>query len=149
MPYDTYSPKVHTPPPFPPLPPLHRPPPHPFLSPSHLGVEVDALSHSGSSALFEAALAGKAQACQVLIDEGHADVNLADVRLFTPLFAAAGFDHCDVVSLLLDRGAHVAQAMFSGATALHYVCQEGFVNCAKVREGRRGKEKGGTKGSGA
>lgn len=105
------------------------------------------MCRSGSSPLFEAALAGKLEACRVLLAEGGADVNLADQRLFTPLFAAAGFNRTDVVALLLQSGASVQHRMYSGATALHYVCQEGFGECAKVRTtaGGQGRQAGRSK----
>jgi ankyrin repeat protein len=68
------------------------------------GAAVDARDRVGTTALGEAAKAGKTRLMALLIDKG-ANVNARAVDGSTPLFIAAEADRPPAIRLLLDRGA--------------------------------------------
>lgn len=72
--------------------------------------ESNDFSESQKRKLCVAAVHGLTEICRFLIGKG-ADVNQVADGLDSPLRYAAEWDHCDVVSLLLEEGAHVDGAL--------------------------------------
>lgn len=69
-----------------------------------IGAKVDCADEHKTTALSEAACAGKTAICTLLLDHGAA-INLTNEQQRTPLWRAAFMDHAETVEALLKRGA--------------------------------------------
>ena len=92
------------------------------------GADVDAVTHTGVSALSLACENGNPAIVGLLLRAG-ATVNVAAVGGVTPLLHAAQSGHADVVRALLEHGADVeARATGTGQTPLMWAASEGHVS---------------------
>lgn len=81
-------------------------------------VEVNALDEkTGTRALNGSAYSGCVEAARFLIEEKHADVNLADLMGWTPLMTASYRCSPDLAQLLVSKGALLDVKDRSGETA--------------------------------
>jgi ankyrin repeat protein len=71
------------------------------------GAKVNAKDNTGSTPLHRAAGAGKAEAVQVLVEEGNAKVDAKDKTGATPLFVAVSCSQANIAIYLASRGADV------------------------------------------
>lgn len=95
------------------------------------GAPIDGHFASGSTALYDAALAGDAAIVNLLLSRG-ANANERDAAtLTTPLYAAAAFDRQEAVSALLLWGANPDLAGKEGFTPLHAAELNGYRKIAK------------------
>ena len=95
---------------------------------------VDAKDHDGSTALHAAALAGRADAVRLLLENGaavHTATNLSE----TALHLAAREGHADVVQLLLSHSAAAHALSRSGATPLSVARRRGHAAVVAILEG--------------
>ncbi len=81
------------------------------------GVDVDARTHSGRTALMGAAFFGNERSARLLLSYG-ADVNAADNRGITPLMDAVAGGWTEVVKLLLAVGADINAKDKAGESVL-------------------------------
>ena len=85
------------------------------------------------SALYSACDVGNMAIARLLIEAGHAAINIGTSSGATPLHAATLCGADDIVKILLQRGANVNQQRFqTGSTALYIACQQGFYNIVKL-----------------
>ena len=83
------------------------------------GVNVNAISDVGDTALYYACTKQQMQVVQILLEAG-ADVNLTSKRLY-PLMAACDAGNAELISLLLKAGADVKCSKSNNETCLHAV----------------------------
>lgn len=94
------------------------------------GADADEVQRA--PALYNAAFSGFTGVIRELLDFG-ASIDLTDVDLFTPLFAASQNGHLDAVNLLLERGADPSiSTNESGFSPLHISCMCNHIEVAKV-----------------
>jgi len=92
-----------------------------FTSQGAPGINVDARTRTGDTALMGAALAGNLDIVRKLRARGAA----IDGKGWTPLIYAATGGHDAVVAYLLDQGANINAASANGTTALMMAVREG------------------------
>lgn len=80
------------------------------------GIDIDAATVHGMTALMRAAAAGRSELVQLLLEHG-ADPNRSRRDGFTPLLLAAFFGHKDVVKILIQHGAEMDAATRFGTSA--------------------------------
>lgn len=88
------------------------------------GLSVNACNSEGSPLLGLAAEVGAIQSVQVLLAAGAA-VDQGDADQWTPLMAAAGGNHHDIVQLLLAAGANINAQTTFGLTPLMAAAAKG------------------------
>eukprot|EP00698_Gefionella_okellyi_P000251 TRINITY_DN10217_c0_g2_i2.p1 TRINITY_DN10217_c0_g2~~TRINITY_DN10217_c0_g2_i2.p1 ORF type:complete len:1723 (+),score=329.83 TRINITY_DN10217_c0_g2_i2:66-5234(+) len=76
---------------------------------------------SGRTALHVAALLGKRDVTEILLDAG-ANISHPDHRRWTPLIVAAFANQLEIVDLLIQRGADINAEDTNRGTALHWAC---------------------------
>lgn len=95
------------------------------------GAEVNEATHSKWTPLLMAALRGKFEFVELLVESG-AHVNQAQVfTCMSPLFVAAREGHADVVRLLIERGA-TQRATSEEVSPLLAACEYNEVDCARL-----------------
>ena len=95
-------------------------------------IDVNALStSSGETPLLDAVDSGKIEVAQMLIERG-AKVNRAGKGDITPLHAAAGYGHADLVKLFLALGAETGAKDEEGDTAAEYAAVGRSEEVAKI-----------------
>ena len=107
------------------------------------GVEINAQSKSGATALFFAAEAGVPQIMAVLLQHG-ADPHITDRRLRTPLMQASAGGQRQCVKVLLEHHVDLNAQDRRRKTALDVAIEEGRVAIADllVEHGARSAQKG-------
>uniref|UniRef100_A0A182PJS9 Tonsoku-like protein n=1 Tax=Anopheles epiroticus TaxID=199890 RepID=A0A182PJS9_9DIPT len=88
----------------------------------------------GETQLHQAAISGKKALAEQLLQLGH-PVNERDYAGWLPLHEACIHGHAEIVTLLLDRGAHLNDkggTSCEGITPLHDACRNGHMEVAKV-----------------
>ena len=83
------------------------------------GVNVNAISHKGDTALYRACISQQLEVVQVLLEAG-ADVNLTSKGHY-PLIAACDAGNAELIYLLLEAGADAKCRKISDETCLHAV----------------------------
>ena len=98
-----------------------------------LGIfDLCALDASGMNALSVAAAHGALQCARMLLG-AHASASQVDALAVTPLEAAAGAGHLDVMTLLVESGARVDYVNAkTGRTALHAAVRSGHLKVAEA-----------------
>jgi ankyrin repeat protein len=102
------------------------------------GARNDPHPDFGQTALHAAVGAGQITCVRVLVgaaEESGADViitNLTDPRGQTPLHVAAGTGTAKIVQVLLHHGAQIEAEDSNQATALHFSCAAGSVDCISI-----------------
>lgn len=89
------------------------------------GVDVNARTHEGRTALMFAVINMHAATVQALLKFG-ADVNAQSDLGFTPLILAACSGDARIAQALLDSGADVTKTLRSGQTALSHAAEHGY-----------------------
>ena len=84
-----------------------------------------------SSDLRAACFDGRADIVRYLIEEGHANFNIANKFNNTCLMIAAFNGHLEVVKYLLEVGANPDETANCGATALHFAAETGAIDIVK------------------
>jgi len=92
------------------------------------GVDVNAISDKGYSALYRACKSQQLEVVQMLLDAG-ADVNLTSNRLY-PLIAACEAGSAELVDLLVKVGADVKCVTHDNETCLHAIASFSHSNAA-------------------
>jgi ankyrin repeat protein len=92
------------------------------------GADVNAANRFGHTALWCAAMNGRADVVGALL-QGGADVNKADVKGCAPLSFAAS---ASIAKMLIERGADVNAANRLGGTALLLAAQEGHADVVEA-----------------
>ncbi|XP_032872831.1 histone-lysine N-methyltransferase EHMT2-like [Amblyraja radiata] len=85
-----------------------------------------------SSCLHHAAKNGSVQMVQFLLTTGQVDLNTQDSGGWTPVIWAAEHKHIEIIKLLLDRGASVAQKDNEENICLHWAAFAGSSDIAEV-----------------
>ena len=93
------------------------------------GMDVNAATKDGWTALTVAAFNGHVDCVRILLDAG-ANPNAADKK-FPVLFRAVHGRNASVVKMLLDAGANPHATERLGHTALHFAANIGAVDCVK------------------
>ena len=81
---------------------------------------------------FEAIREGDVDRVARYLSDHPQFVNTKDAKGYTPLVLAAYYDHREIVSLLLSKGAKVTQKDGTGNSALMGACFKGFEEVAKM-----------------
>jgi ankyrin repeat protein len=96
------------------------------------GANVDLRNAQGATALHDAALAGKLDVVQLLVEKG-ANVNAKDNESgATPLHHAASWGRTEVVTFLLENGADASIRTKGGDTALESAVVAGQKEVAEL-----------------
>ncbi|KAL6634409.1 hypothetical protein ACP70R_027080 [Stipagrostis hirtigluma subsp. patula] len=95
-----------------------------------LGFHVDDPSDDGITPLICAIHSKDVAVVKYLLDHG-ADKDKVDHDGLAPLHSAAGIGHCEVVELLLARGAYI-DPVGAGGTPLHIAAMEGQAGTMKI-----------------
>jgi ankyrin repeat protein len=82
------------------------------------GAEVEAVDNDGETALHDATFGGHLTVMEVLVVQGHANVDAQDSSGQTPLMMAAEYGEDEAVHLLVQKGADVKLKDELGRTAL-------------------------------
>ena len=82
------------------------------------GAEVEAINNAGETALHEATFGDHLTVIEVLVVQGHANVDAQDSSGHTPLMMAADLGRDWAVRLLVQKGADVKLKDELGRTAL-------------------------------
>ncbi|KAI6170524.1 Suppressor of tumorigenicity 14 protein-like protein [Aphelenchoides bicaudatus] len=105
------------------------------------GAKIDHQDNYGETALHIASQEGKFKAAKALINKDPSLVNIANKDHWYPLHMAAFKGHCDIVSLLLEKGADVnALAKFIGedstvsphVSTLYWAAKNGHIECVRI-----------------
>ncbi|ORX61366.1 GDPD-domain-containing protein [Hesseltinella vesiculosa] len=97
------------------------------------GASVNACDDEGETALLVATRRGFTSGVGVLIDLGHADVDLSEkVNGMTPLMVAAIEGNSEIVQLLLDGGADKSRKDANGWKAFEHAVFRGFLDIGRV-----------------
>ncbi|TVU30031.1 hypothetical protein EJB05_21633 [Eragrostis curvula] len=88
-----------------------------------LGMDVNAVNDTGRPLLVSTVLSENATVIKYLLDHG-ADPDKADNDGFSPLHTAAGIGDCEIVELLLAKGAYVDPLSVECGTPLHIAAKE-------------------------
>ena len=92
---------------------------------------VDARTHGGLTPLMAAARGGHERVCELLIEEGHADVQKTDQYGRTPLIIAATEGLTDACRLLVLHGSNVDHQSSTGITATMAAIDSANQECIK------------------
>ncbi len=95
---------------------------------AHPATHIDGENSAGETPLMIAALRGRLDACQRLLDRGAR----VDKAGWTPLHYAAAGPEPSVVKLLLDRGARVDALAPNGSTPLMMAARDGAIDAVPV-----------------
>ena len=97
-----------------------------------VGVDIDALNHSGRTALHLAAREGHEDVLKLLLD-GRAEVNKLDKDNYSPLHFACIDGHVTAAKTLLGRGAFLeARAKEGALTPLHLAVKSGSLDLVQL-----------------
>ena len=94
-----------------------------------MGVDVDAATEHGTTALMFAASRGNIKMVRALIDHG-ADPNAIRKDKITPLLLAAFFGHSEIVRILVEHGAETKVKSLVGTSAHMWAKARGFPDIA-------------------
>lgn len=100
-----------------------------------LGVDVDAASAFGETALLQAARLAHVELCRWLVVDAGADANRCTLAGASALMLAAesgSEEHIEILQMLVQSGAGVNHANAWGASALHVAAFRGSTHVAKV-----------------
>lgn len=95
-----------------------------------MGVDVDASTEHGTTALMFAASRGNIKMARALIDHG-ADPNAIRKDKITPLLLAAFFGHSEIVRILVEHGAETKVKSLVGTSAHMWAKSRGFPDIAE------------------
>jgi ankyrin repeat protein len=104
------------------------------------GVDVNARTHEGRTALMFAVINMHAATVQTLLKLG-ADVNAQSEAGFTPLILAACSGNARIARALLNGGADVRKTLRSGQTALSHAAEHGYNVIVELLEREVSKSK--------
>ncbi|GBP96779.1 Transient receptor potential channel pyrexia [Eumeta japonica] len=98
------------------------------------GADASLEDHRGFTALHLAARASCLRCVELLLCKGKANPNATDVDKRTPLHAAIGKTDsvCDIIEMLITRGAKVNQRDEYGFTPLHLAALDGLSHCVET-----------------
>src|SRR5690625_2675294 len=82
--------------------------------------------------LLESARYGDLEDVQQLLNDQDVCVNFKDQNGMSPLLAAAGNGHCQIIRILLEKGADVNISNNSQNTPLHWAALNGHLEAVKI-----------------
>ncbi|XP_071102049.1 putative ankyrin repeat protein RF_0381 [Haliotis cracherodii] len=95
------------------------------------GADVSLLCQSKNNILHVACFGGDKGMVQHILSNNFVDISSKGEYGRTPLLAAAGKGHRDVLDLILQRGCHATVADYNGHNVLHVACLGGDVEMVK------------------
>jgi ankyrin repeat protein len=105
-------------------------------NPSLAGEMVELGGGFRGTLLLVAAVNGRREVAELLIEKG-ADVNAAMTKSnVTPLHAAAQYGHTSIAELLIAKGAHVNAKTITDSTPLHEAAEGGHTGVAELLIGK-------------
>ncbi len=93
---------------------------------------INAQAKNGQTPLHMACSRGNRAAAEVLLNVSGIQVNLVDQQKHTPLHDAACIGDAWIVEKLLQKGADILVENDDGMQPLHFACQAGHVEAAKL-----------------
>ncbi|CAG9783326.1 unnamed protein product [Diatraea saccharalis] len=94
--------------------------------------DVNIQGPEGMTVLHMAAMRGDTDVCDLLLNEGRANVDPRDHGGWTPLVWAAEHKHVRTVRLLLSKGANALAKDLEGNGAIHWCALAGDSNVLKL-----------------
>ena len=85
----------------------------------------------GKTVLFFAATNEKEKAVKCLLNYSNIHIDRQSINGYTALMAAAKFNNCPIIKLLIDRGADINKVNFVGQTALITAADYGAADAVK------------------
>eukprot|EP01119_Soliformovum_irregulare_P002835 TRINITY_DN13093_c0_g1_i1.p1 TRINITY_DN13093_c0_g1~~TRINITY_DN13093_c0_g1_i1.p1 ORF type:complete len:675 (+),score=159.41 TRINITY_DN13093_c0_g1_i1:188-2212(+) len=95
------------------------------------GADLNAKDQFGSTPLHLSSFWGKKDCVQILVNSPGIELDCTDVFNRTPLFYAGRNGHCDILRLLIARGADINIKTDNGETALMKATVYGHMECVK------------------
>lgn len=84
------------------------------------------------SALHLAAMFGKVEICEFLLEKGcFQNLDVMDDQGETPIHFAARFGHPQIIQILSERGGNIDAQSKVGLTALHVAASKGYLECVR------------------
>jgi len=96
-------------------------------------IDINEQNRFGRTALHYACRGGHTQAIRLLIEEGHARVDILSNTLSSTAHDCCRFGHADALRLLLqvdDELVHLVNSF--GSLPIHIACNAGYANCVQV-----------------